>query len=367
MSEKIFLPGLNGIRAIAAMAVVFSHINNRLDYYGLPKGELLDLASFGVTMFFTLSGFLITYLLLKEFEKTGDIDVKKFYMRRVLRIWPLYYFYIIIIVLVNGVSQIHWPILFYLLMIPNFKNSFTGIVSTVLGSQKVTHMMGHYWSLGVEEQFYAFWPWIVKKSKHLLLILILIPVGYVLLKLGLRIFKAPYNILVFVNYTRFGCLALGGLGAYLFYYHKEQLQVFNQKWIEIAAWLFFVVVAFNKFHITSIIDHEIVSFFTLIIIFNQVNNSNKLVSLENSVFDYLGKISFGLYVYNPLVIYVVSLVFSKIVIGDELKIISIYALVPLAIIGIAHLSYYYFEKRFLKMKTKYTTVQSAASKAELNE
>jgi peptidoglycan/LPS O-acetylase OafA/YrhL len=365
MKEKIYLPGLNGIRAIAALAVVLTHINNRLDYFNMPKAELLDLASYGVTIFFTLSGFLITYLLLKEIEISGTVDVKKFYMRRVLRIWPLYYVYLMIVILLNGISNIQWPILFYLLIIPNLKNSFVGVVNTVIGNQTMTFMVGHYWSLGVEEQFYAFWPWIVKKSKYLLQILIIFPIIFVLLKLTLRVFHAPYNILVFVNYTRFGCLTLGGLGAYLYYNFPNKIKFFNRTYIEVIAWLFFILVASNKFHLTSIIDHEIISFFTLIIIFNQINNPKKWISLENKLFDYLGKISFGLYVYNPLVIYLMSFVFTYFSFDNLiLKRILIYVLVIPAIIFVAHVSYHYFEKRFLNIKTKYTTIDSAASKSD---
>lgn len=368
MSAKVFLPGLNGIRAIAAMAVVISHINNRLDYYGLPKKELLDLAGYGVTMFFTLSGFLITYLLLLELQKTGTIEVKKFYMRRVLRIWPLYYVYLFIIILLNGFTEVRWPILFYLLMIPNFKNSFAGIVNTAVGNKITTFMVGHYWSLGVEEQFYAFWPWIVKRGRHLLKILVLFPLAYILLKVALRLFDAPYGILVFVNYTRFGCLVIGALGAYLYFHHKEKLMFLNKWWMELAAWIFFIIVALNRFHLTSIIDHEIASVFTLIIIFNQVNNEKKLISLENRIFDYLGKISFGLYVYNPLVIYLMSLAYINFEIENTFYgIMVIYVSVILALILTAHLSYNYFEKPFLKIKGKYTTVESASSKADLKQ
>jgi peptidoglycan/LPS O-acetylase OafA/YrhL len=361
--DSIYLPGLNGIRAIAAMAVVITHINNRLEYYGIPNAALLDLATYGVTIFFTLSGFLITFLLLKELEKTNTIDVKKFYMRRILRIWPLYYVYLIIVVFINGISNIQWPILFYFFMIPNLKNSFVGIVNTIVGDKIMTFMVGHYWSLGVEEQFYAFWPWIIKKSKNLIYFLILFPIAFILLKLVLRLFHANYNILVFVNYTRFGCLVIGGLGAYLFFNNYNLVQRFKSKWVEISAWLFFIIVAANKFHITSIIDHEIISLFTLIIIFNQIDNPNKIISLENKLFDYLGKISFGLYVYNPLVIYLMSYVFNYITITNiVIKKSVIYVLVILAIIFVAHISYNYFEKYFLKLKYKYTTLQSIASK-----
>lgn len=108
MKKIIYLPGLNGIRAIAAIAVLISHISLAIDKLGIsfalfgfeengkPKGYLL--ASHGVTMFFVLSGFLITYLLLLE-KESHEINIKKFYFRRILRIWPLYYLYLILCLL----------------------------------------------------------------------------------------------------------------------------------------------------------------------------------------------------------------------------------------------------------------------------
>src|SRR5690349_15528394 len=105
VSKAIYLPGLNGLRAIAALAVVISHTTVALSDYGLNNkifGESSDgratglkLAGYGVTIFFTLSGFLITYLLLKE-KELGTIKIKNFYIRRILRIWPLYYGYLIL-------------------------------------------------------------------------------------------------------------------------------------------------------------------------------------------------------------------------------------------------------------------------------
>ena len=101
--KSVYLPGLNGLRAIAALAVVVSHTTLALNQFGLdsnifgtgqdgkPKG--LDLAGDGVSLFFTLSGFLITFLLLKE-KETGSLKVRNFYIRRILRIWPLYYLYL---------------------------------------------------------------------------------------------------------------------------------------------------------------------------------------------------------------------------------------------------------------------------------
>src|SRR5689334_17749998 len=124
-NKVIHLPGLNGLRAIAALGVVISHITLALSYFNLdptifgtdkdghPIGLLL--AGFGVSIFFALSGFLITYLLLRE-KEVAPISVRKFYVRRALRIWPLYYLYLAITLLVaakSGEVYKHSSILYY--------------------------------------------------------------------------------------------------------------------------------------------------------------------------------------------------------------------------------------------------------------
>jgi peptidoglycan/LPS O-acetylase OafA/YrhL len=98
---KVYFPGLHGLRFFAAMMVVFSHVELMKDYHGYPNLYASNLAVYesgrmGVTLFFVLSGFLISYLLLTEKKITGSISVKKFYGRRILRIWPLYYLLVIL-------------------------------------------------------------------------------------------------------------------------------------------------------------------------------------------------------------------------------------------------------------------------------
>jgi peptidoglycan/LPS O-acetylase OafA/YrhL len=79
--NKVYFPNLNGLRFFAAFSVMLYHF----------FGEGLINGHYGVVLFFVLSGFLITYLLFEEKEKFGKIEIKKFYFRRILRIWPLYY------------------------------------------------------------------------------------------------------------------------------------------------------------------------------------------------------------------------------------------------------------------------------------
>ncbi|MFN0013129.1 MAG: acyltransferase family protein, partial [Saprospiraceae bacterium] len=146
-NAPIFFPGLNGLRAIAALAVVLSHITVCLYRFNLdphiigslpngnPKG--IDLSDFGVTIFFALSGFLITYLLLAE-NSQQTISVKDFYIRRILRIWPLYYSYLIIALVVSRLAQVpHESIsdLFYFFFAPNVPKAF----------QLRSDLLGHYW------------------------------------------------------------------------------------------------------------------------------------------------------------------------------------------------------------------------------
>jgi peptidoglycan/LPS O-acetylase OafA/YrhL len=166
MNKTVHFPGLNAIRAVAALAVVISHITVSLKEFNLnpyifgasadgePQGLLL--ASHGVSIFFVLSGFLITWLLLAERE-IQTISIKKFYLRRILRIWPLYYLFLavcIIVIISIGTGLNLRSLILYIFYAAN--------VPFVLGMS--LPFLGHYWSLGVEGQFYLFWPWLVKNK-----------------------------------------------------------------------------------------------------------------------------------------------------------------------------------------------------------
>ena len=98
MKNKEHLKGLDSLRAIAALIVVWSHIEFIKGLKNIPQNNFIFFpnAHFSVTLFFVLSGFLITFLLVKEFQKYQTISFKDFYIRRILRIWPLYYLIILI-------------------------------------------------------------------------------------------------------------------------------------------------------------------------------------------------------------------------------------------------------------------------------
>ena len=166
MNKTIHLPGLNGLRAIAALSVMWGHtFQSDFGNWGV-EGFALPVVADGVTLFFVISGFLITYLLLNEQEQSHTISIPKFYMRRVLRIWPIYYLYLLVAVLVisTGNNPNIWYYCFFTANIPFILTA--GIWPIV-----------HYWSIGVEEQFYLFWPWLVKFTRGKNMRLLITAVG----------------------------------------------------------------------------------------------------------------------------------------------------------------------------------------------
>jgi peptidoglycan/LPS O-acetylase OafA/YrhL len=138
------LPALDGLRAIAVFTVIIYHFG-----FDSVPGDL------GVSGFFVLSGFLITWLLLKEYDRTGHISIGQFYVRRLLRIAPAYYGFLILVYVEEWLRGYHWDwslILSGLLYVVNYYNAFNGHPNTAIA---------HAWSLGVEQQFYLLWPLIL--------------------------------------------------------------------------------------------------------------------------------------------------------------------------------------------------------------
>lgn len=363
--KKIYFPGLNGMRAIAAIAVVISHITVGLKEFNLdpfifgvfadgnPKG--LYLAGYGVSIFFVLSGFLITYLLEEE-ELGNGIDIKKFYIRRILRIWPLYYMYLLLALIL---------ILFYGLDI-NIKSLcsyifFAANVPFIL--ETGLPFLGHYWSLGVEEQFYLFWPWVIKKINYLvsvIIILIIILIGF---KIVLHIFYPHCLLEKIIHVTRFHCMMIGGLGAVL--YRKNNnlfLIITDNKLTQLICWVIILLVAVNKFHVASFLDNEIISVVALFIIIGQIKIKNRIINLELGVFDFLGKISYGIYVIHPMLILLFSKIFFDLDISLIYKYLIVYSVILISTIGVSYLSFAYFEKFFLNLKQKFVVIKSSASK-----
>jgi peptidoglycan/LPS O-acetylase OafA/YrhL len=148
-SSSSHLPSLDGLRAISIVLVLIGHLDGTRKLGLLPGIHVFgDLAHFGVTVFFVISGFLITSLLIREYGHTGRVSLKLFYLRRALRIFPAAFVYIGVISLLSALGAV----------------SVSGTNLLFAATYTVNYLIhpawyiGHLWSLSVEEQFYLLWP-----------------------------------------------------------------------------------------------------------------------------------------------------------------------------------------------------------------
>jgi peptidoglycan/LPS O-acetylase OafA/YrhL len=164
--RSFYRPELDVLRFFAFLAVFLFHFNHPVDFYvqhGIPRAIALPVTSlieggvFGVDLFFVLSAYLITELLLREKDVCGSLDVKGFYLRRILRIWPLYFFYIglALIPIFNPNHVFTWrDAAAYLLLAGNW--------SVIAWGWPLHSIIGPLWTVSIEEQFYLMWPPIVR-------------------------------------------------------------------------------------------------------------------------------------------------------------------------------------------------------------
>lgn len=233
-SHSIFksrIPSLDGLRAISILFVIFSH------FLGTIKYELsFDLGNLGVRIFFVISGFLITGLLLKELDKTGSINLKKFYFRRTLRIFPPYYFYLCVMLLVSLVSWIEIPLSF-------FFSAFT-YTSDYL---KTGWFLGHTWSLSVEEKFYLIYPgilFLLGRKKTIWLLVLIVLVNPIVRIIDFRFLNHPdAEWITYGFHSNADVLAVGCLLAFLYsFLHRNTiyLKILNSKLLILTLPLFII-------------------------------------------------------------------------------------------------------------------------------
>jgi peptidoglycan/LPS O-acetylase OafA/YrhL len=147
------IPGLDGLRAISILIVLCAHSAGTPNWPSwLHVSVFGDL---GVRTFFVISGFLITTLLLAEYGKRGRISLRDFYIRRVYRIFPAFYVYLGILLIITALGFIE---------LPGHDVAFAATYTMNFHAER-TWWLGHLWSLAVEEQFYLLWPFVLSVLK----------------------------------------------------------------------------------------------------------------------------------------------------------------------------------------------------------
>lgn len=367
--------GLNGLRFIAAFLVVMHHSETIRKKYGLLHLEDFSLFRNGfnaVSFFFVLSGFLITYLLLKEQKQTHKISIRHFYIRRILRIWPLYFLLVFIgtlvvpyLIHITGYNyQMPYTfgqVWFYFLFFMPF------MVNILFGH----HFIEPLWSIGVEELFYMFWaPFSKYTQKHyLLFIFAVIFIKVVLSVLCLTVWKDNRVLCGCVSMLQFEAMAIGALGAYWVFNKKEEISgnfLFSKPSQILILAIIIAKLGFNNFLATnpttmgvynSIFNVPVFSAIILYCLFlwlvlNLSLNTKRLFSLENKTMDTLGDISYGIYMYHMLIIFALIFIGKSFLLGFNIYAGSLiyYPIITSAVIIVAYLSKKLMEDKFLNLK-----------------
>lgn len=352
--NKIYFPNLNGLRFFAALSVMIYH------FFGL---DVLN-GHYGVVLFFVLSGFLITYLLLEEKSQINTISIRKFYARRILRIWPLYFFILLVSTIAaycNGGLDSNYSeaIPYFLFFIPNW--------AFVVGiGIKYASIL---WSVGAEEQFYILWPWLMRKISlnrlvyiFLIIILIWTFAPHIIDFINHRYLSENETVKMlplFMNRMGFGAMATGAMLAYIAKYQSSKLNyIFHPYILIFVIAITLIIWGFNLLYNVMGAD-QIYSILFAITIGNFALNPNVIFSLENKAFNYLGKISFGLYVYHLIAFDFTNHLFLSA--NINLPKIPLFILGGIVTVLFASLSYYYLEKPFLRLKSKRFTIIKSGS------
>jgi peptidoglycan/LPS O-acetylase OafA/YrhL len=355
-ANRQYYPALDGLRGLAILLVVVYHNFGFINYFFF--GWL------GVDLFFVLSGFLITDILLTSL---GQKDyLKKFYLRRALRIFPLYYvcllLFLFIIPAVNKNFDIHYyqdHQIWLWTFLQNWLYIFNHSVAT--------NTLDHLWSLAVEEQFYLVWPFIILLLKKPKILLFFIS-GVLITVLFLRLWiwnnqiadLAYYNLYTF---SRIDGICIGCMIALLQRIKKDFLKNYTP-WIL----LFFAALNFLFFYVNRQYDFSfpylaLIGYTTFAMIFGLLINEvvtggttiiTKLFSF--SPLRFFGKISYGFYIFHwPVYMLItpwITRLLSPLLNGHALN-FSTSLLATIAAIIISWLSFRYFESYFLKLKDRF--------------
>jgi peptidoglycan/LPS O-acetylase OafA/YrhL len=376
MEKRVYFKNLNALRFFAAVAVIFHHVEQYKFWSNLPNvwgNTSIDaLGHKAVSFFFVLSGFLITYLLMEEHKRTDDISIRNFYVRRILRIWPLYYLIVLICMFFlpfvfdtwnfggDFFARNYWLVtILLLLVLPNLVRTF---VPNVVGGNQL-------WSIGVEEQFYLVWPVLVKKYLNRLLTFLF---GFIFLKViitvGLETLAARYDIMVIQKLLRLWVLlqveqmAVGAIGAWVLFNNKERILSFIYK----PAVFYLSCLLIGLLFIIPVhhwwIHYAEAVVFTVLIMNLSTNPAIKL-SLETKGLNTLGNISYGIYMYHTVCITFCLFTlkyFSVPQYNYTLFNVLLYGSSIIMTLGVSYLSYEIFEKRFLEFKERFMVVKSGA-------
>jgi peptidoglycan/LPS O-acetylase OafA/YrhL len=358
-SRVRFFGSLDGLRALSILGVLWTHVwyVSGLEYYNrLQHYPVLKMGAFGVDVFFGISGFLITTLLLRERSKNGRISLRDFYLRRSLRIWPLYYatlgiYVLLVIFLQRGTGRDR--VFFHF-----FPGYLTFTYTWFAGWAASGAVFNFAWSLSVEEQFYVVWALVLRILRGLLPTLVMILMIFLRLSVHFNVLQnfilkdsLPWRIAAGISVP----ICLGAILAQIL--HSEKgfrilRPILGSKWAA-PLWLLLLL--------ASLVPRQpfwqMIQWFLVAAVVGScvIREDNALAPfLRFRPLAYIGLVSYGMYLLNTLVLDAVNPVMNRIGLRHPLLKFPVFVAVTVLVAGI---SYRFFETPFLRLKERFSKVR----------
>lgn len=348
------IPSLDGLRAVAILMVLLAH--GAYSFNGIVR-LILDYignSTLGVQIFFVLSGYLIYSLSVREIEKTGQFNWRLFYLRRGLRILPLFYAYIgVLIVLVYFNKLYLRPI--HVLSAATFSMNYRHVWDSFTGASDY-FVIGHYWTLALEEQFYLAWPILMllflRKLQFLKVMVIIVISAPIIRTFVYLLFPDSRGQIIMMFHTGFDSIAAGVLLGEL---HKNQQ---TRGWIEtfvnrrhnvVACMLFIFLVSpaialkfggAYSLPIGKSLELVCVCFVISASIWKRDSLLFKILNWAPLV--YIGVLSYSLYVWNNLFLY-----------SEGVWVVNVFPFNFFAVLIFAVASHFLIERPFLNLKDRF--------------
>lgn len=325
----MYIKGLNGIRLIAAMVLLLGHAS-QVDFVSWWDDSSFEVVGCALPVccayvFFVISGFL------SGVKASKNKSLKEYYLKKTERILPLYYFYIacsiLVFVLLGRIDELsNVNLLYYLFPLPQLP--FVGCGTAILP-------LVHLWFIGSLLLFYYIFPFVEKFSRDKLFkVSLIIAVSCFLLKCGLYIFVGKGTFVYkFVGVSALDCLFGGvALGVLVKKHNSFITKIVNSKVISMIAWILFLTSGLYGGYIPSTIRVEYMAIITGLLILSQLN-ANPMIDLENKVCNWIGGISYEIYVMQILVIILLSTLYLNF--NLQMHAVLIYLLVVAIVILVA--------------------------------
>jgi len=348
------IPSLDGLRAISIFFVLVSHI-----FYNSENEDLKILGRVGVEIFFVISGFLITTLLLKEKVLTSKINLKKFYIRRAFRILPVVLLYLLVLSFLNGLFDLgisnrsFVAAIFFVknLPIPNTGDWYTG----------------HLWSLAIEEQFYLLFPFLIMRLtipayKYFVLALVcVLPIINFLYYQEVGPFYSNRSVhliaMIIVNLFSMGTVSIliGSLTAVLVFDHEYLLtRISGLNFFYFSSVLFIVALILRMPWFNLYIPYFSQALFAciigVVIILNLNINCLMAKLLNRRWMMKIGVLSYSLYIWQQLFLH-------KQPWSGAFKHADSTILNLIILLLVTYVSYHFYEKKFLVLRDRFKTIK----------